>query len=180
MWSDVNFDEAIPMQIRKERTTEAYKDNMDQDIKFVEKNENSKQIFQKTKLRTIYEVIDIDYIQNSNIFPTAFITKCKLYPNEPQFISQDVKNNIKLKAMAQSLYAQVIKFRRKDLKFDAADKNKNASKFKCQGQPARSRYWFDLDLDWIDINFSTREPDFYNKLFQNHDNEQEEDSFRIF
>ena len=31
--------------------------------------------------------------------------------------------------MEQSLYAQVIKFRRKDLKFDAADKNKNKSKF---------------------------------------------------
>ena len=44
---DVNFDEAIPMQNRKERTTEAYKDNMEQDIKFVEKNENSKKIFQK-------------------------------------------------------------------------------------------------------------------------------------
>ena len=44
---DVNFDEAIPMQIIKERTTESYKDNMDQDIKFIEKNENSKNIFQK-------------------------------------------------------------------------------------------------------------------------------------
>ena len=88
---DVNFDEAIPMQIIKERTTEAYKDNMNQDIETVEKNENSKQIFQKTKWRTIYEVIDTDYIQNSNIFPTSFITKCKLYPNESQFISQDVK-----------------------------------------------------------------------------------------
>ena len=29
---DDNFDEVIPMQIRKERTTEAYKDNMDKDI----------------------------------------------------------------------------------------------------------------------------------------------------
>ena len=58
-------------------------------------------------------------------------------------------------ATEQSLYAQVIMFRRKDLKFDAADKNKNASKFKFQDQYARSRYWFDLDLDWIDINFST-------------------------
>ena len=77
--------------------------------------------------------------------------------------------------MEQSLYAQVIMFRRKDLKFDAADKNKNASKFKFQGQSARSKYWFDLDLDWIDINFSTREPDFYKKLFQNHDKEQETD-----
>ena len=90
---------------------------MDKDIETVEKNENSKQIFQKTKWRTIYEVIDTDYIENSNIFPDAFITKCKLYPNESQFISQDVKNNIKRMAMEQSLYAQVITFRRKDLKF---------------------------------------------------------------
>ena len=78
-------------------------------------------IFQRTKRRTIYEVIDTDYIQNSNIFPISFITKCKLYPNEPQFITQDVKNNVKHMEMEQSLYAQVIKFRRKDLKFDAAD-----------------------------------------------------------
>ena len=42
-------------------------------------------------------------------------------------------------AMEQSLYAQGIMFRRKDFKFDAADKNKNASKFKFQGQSARSR-----------------------------------------
>ena len=44
---DDNFDEAIPIQIRKEITTEAYKDNMDKDIETVEKNDNSKQIFQK-------------------------------------------------------------------------------------------------------------------------------------
>ena len=50
---------------------------------------------------------------------------------KPQKISSDVKNNIKHMAMGQSLYAQVIMFRRKDLKFDAADNNKNKSKFKC-------------------------------------------------
>ena len=61
--------------------------------------------------------------------------------------------------MEQSLYAQVIMFWRKDLKFDAADKNKNASKFKFQGQSARSQLLFDLDLDCVNINFSTREPD---------------------
>ena len=54
-----------------------------------------------------------------------FIKKCILCPNEPQFISHDVKNNIKRMAMEQSLYAQVIKFWRKDLEYDAADKNKN-------------------------------------------------------
>ena len=100
---------------------------MDQDIKLFEKNDNSKKIVQNKNWRKIYEVIDTDYIQNSNIFPTVFITKCKLYPNEPQFITQDVKNNIKCMAMEQSLYAQVIKFWRKDLKFDAADKDKNSS-----------------------------------------------------
>ena len=89
------------------------------------KNDNSKQIVQKTKWITIYEVIDKYYIENSNIFPDAFIKKCILCPNEPQFILHNVKNNIKRMATEQSLYAQVIKFRRKDLKFDAADKNKN-------------------------------------------------------
>ena len=59
-------------------------------------------------------------------------------------------------------------------------KNKNESKFKFQGQSGRSRLWFDLDLDWININFSTREPDFYKKLFQSHDNEQDTNTFRTF
>ena len=39
--------------------------------------------------------------------------------------------------MEQSLYAQVVKFRRKGLLFDAADKNKTESNFKFQGQSAR-------------------------------------------
>ena len=66
---DDNFDEAIPIQIRKERTTEAYKEKINEDIETIEKNENSKQIVQKTKRRPIYEVIDGDYIKKSNIFP---------------------------------------------------------------------------------------------------------------
>ena len=82
--------------------------------------------------------------------------------------------------MEQSLYAQVINFRRKDLLFDVADKNKTESKFKFQGQSARSQLWFDLNLDWIDINFSTCEPDFYKELFQSHDNKQDKDKFKTF
>ena len=69
-------------------------------------------------------------------------------------------------AMEKSLYAQVVKLRRKYLKFVATDKNKNKAKFKFQGQSARSQLWFDLDFDWIEVNFSTREPDFYKKLFK--------------
>ena len=64
-----NFDEAIPIQIGKEITTEAYKEKMKEDIETIAKNDNSKQIVQKTKWRPIYEVIDEDYFKNSNIFP---------------------------------------------------------------------------------------------------------------
>ena len=44
---DDNFDEAIPIQIRKERTTESYKEKTNEDIETVDKNENSKKIVQK-------------------------------------------------------------------------------------------------------------------------------------
>ena len=47
---DDNFYEAISIQIRKERKIEAYKDNMNEDIETIEKNENSKQIFQKNQM----------------------------------------------------------------------------------------------------------------------------------
>ena len=67
-----------------------------------------------------------------------------------------------------------------DLLFVAAHKNKTEAKFKFQGQSARSQLWFDLDLDWIEINFITREPDFYKKLFQNHDNKQDDITFKTF
>ena len=100
--------------------------------------------------------------------------------NEPQFISGDVKNNIKRMATEQSLYAQVVKLRRKYLQSFAADKNKTEAKFKFQGQYTRSQLWFDLDLGWIDINFSTREPDFYKKLFQSHYDKQDNITFKIF
>ena len=46
---DDNFDEAIPIQIRKQRTTEAYKQKMNKDIETIEKNDNSKIVFQRTK-----------------------------------------------------------------------------------------------------------------------------------
>ena len=57
---DDSFDEAIPIQIRKERTTEAYKEKMNKDLETIGKNDNSKQIVQKTEWRPIYEVIDED------------------------------------------------------------------------------------------------------------------------
>ena len=82
--------------------------------------------------------------------------------------------------MEQGLYVQVVKLRQKYLKFMAANKNKNEAKFKFQGQSARSLRWFDLEFDCIEVNFSTREPDFYKKLFQRHDGTQDTSKFRFF
>ena len=69
--------------------------------------------------------------------------------NDAQFIPLEMKNNITIMAMEQVLYAQVVKLRRKDFKFVAADKNKNKAKFEFQSLSARSHCWFDLDFDWI-------------------------------
>ena len=50
-------------------------------------------------------------------------------------------------AMEQGLYAQDVMISRKDLKFIAANKNKNEAKFKFQGQSTISQRWFELDFD---------------------------------
>ena len=82
--------------------------------------------------------------------------------------------------MEQVFHAQVAKISRKDFKFIAENKNKNEEKFKFQSQSARSKRWFDIDFDWIEVNFRTREPDFYKKLFQVHDDTQDTNTFKLF
>ena len=72
---DTNVDETIPIQIRKEITTDAYKDTMNQDIKTIDKYENRRMV-NKRQWRPIYEVIDEDYIKDYNIFPDDFIREC--------------------------------------------------------------------------------------------------------
>ena len=54
---------------------------------------------------------------------------------------------------------------RNDLELIAENKNKNEDNFKFQGQSSRLQRWFDLDFDWIGVNFSTHEPDFYKNFF---------------
>ena len=83
-------------------------------------------------------------------------------------------------ATEQELYVQVVKLYRKDLKFIAANKNKNESKFKFQGISAISQSWFDLELYWIEVNFITLEPDFYNIFFQIHDDTKDTNKFKSF
>ena len=78
-----------------------------------------------TKWRPIYEVIDEAYIKGSKIFPDDFIKECKNNSNEAHDITRKINNNIKRMATEQGLYAQVVKFCRKGLKFVATHKNRN-------------------------------------------------------
>ena len=82
--------------------------------------------------------------------------------------------------MERVLYAQVVMLRQKDLKITESNKNKNEAKFEFQGQSARSQRWFDIDFDSIEVNCSTREPDFYRKIFNRHDNTQDINTYEIF
>ena len=152
---------------------------MIQDIKNIDTYETITK-FNTKQWRPIYEVIDEDYIKDSKIFPDDFIKECKNNSNEAHDIPREVKNNIKRMALELGLYAQVIMLRQKDLNFFARDKNKNEAKFKFQGQSAISQRWFDLDLDWIEVNFSTSEPDFYRKKFRSHDDTQDINTLRNF
>ena len=51
---------------------------MNEEIETIDKNENSKQIFQKTKWRPIYEVIDEDYIKNLIYFQMILSQNLKI------------------------------------------------------------------------------------------------------
>ena len=41
-------------------------------------------------------------------------------------------------------------------------------KYYFQGQPTESKYWFCLDLDWIEETFLTREPGLFKRIYQKH------------
>ena len=64
------------------------------------------------------------------------------------------------------------------MKFVAKIKNKNEANFKLHDRSAISHHWFDIDFYWIELNFSTREPDFYKG--KSHDNTQDTNKFAIY
>ena len=67
----------------------------------------------------------------------------------------------------------------KYLKLVAANKIKNETKFKFQGQSAISQRWFGLDFDWIEVKFSTRETDLLKKN-QSHDVTEDTNTLKSF
>ena len=73
---DESVEESVPIRIRKEIKTKAYKETMSQDISNIDTYETRTKV-NATKWRPIYEVIYEAYIKGSNIFPEDFIRECK-------------------------------------------------------------------------------------------------------
>ena len=65
---EANVDEAIPIYLKKERKTQAYKKSMKIDIEIINTFEKRNKVY-TTQWRTIYEVIYEDYFKESDIFP---------------------------------------------------------------------------------------------------------------
>ena len=66
------------------------------------------------------------------------------------------------------MYYQVVIVRHKT----KVNKGKNISNSKetylFQGQSEISKHWFDIDNDWIEDNFMTREPESFKRLLQRY------------
>ena len=64
--------------------------------------------------------------------------------------------------MYKGLYAQVAMIRQKEAE-NKKEKDKT-KKYIFQGKLTRPRRWLDLDHEWLEENFMTREPDLYKTL----------------
>ena len=77
---DESVDEAVPIDIRKERKTKGYKETMSQDINNIDTYETRTKV-NTTKWIPLYEVIDETYIKDSKTFPGDFIREYKKSSN---------------------------------------------------------------------------------------------------
>ena len=87
---DASVDEAVPINIRKEYGTEAYKEKPSKDIENIDTYGTITKV-NTTKQRPIYEFIDEYYIKDFKIPPDDFIKECKNNSSEEQFIPREVK-----------------------------------------------------------------------------------------
>ena len=82
---EANVDEAIPIDLRKEQSTQSYKETIIVDIENINTFETRKKI-NTIKWRPIFEVIDEAYFKGSKMFSGDFMKECKNNSNEARFI----------------------------------------------------------------------------------------------
>ena len=107
----------------EEQKKESYKETMNIYFENITTIEKRNKVYTKLS-NTIYEVIQQDFVDETDIFTDNFIKHCKNNVNEDHNIPLGVKNSLKRMSMEQGLYAQVVMLRQKDLKITEANKIK--------------------------------------------------------
>ena len=87
---EANFGEAIQIYIRKEQSTQSYKETISMDIENINTFKTRKKV-NTIKWRPIFEVVDEAYFKGSKIFSDYFMKECKDNSNEAQFIPLEIK-----------------------------------------------------------------------------------------
>ena len=80
--------------------------------------------------------------------------------------------------MENSLYSQVVMILRRES--DDKKEIEKTNKYNYQGKSSWSRRWLDLDHEGSKENFMTREPDFYERLYQTKFRDGDKKYFRYF
>ena len=116
----------------------------------------------------VIEVIDKNCFNKSKLLPEEFLQECKNNYNEPQLIPKDTNKDIQYRSLKQFVFAQVKyiisnKFEDKERK---CYKPKYMYKFEVKYYENES--YFDIDFDWIENNFNTREQYFYKRLLKTY------------
>ena len=83
----------MKIYLKEERKTQSYKETMNIDIENISKFESKNKVC-TTQWRKIYEDIEPELFRKYNVFPDAFMKKCKDIENEAINIPIEIKNNI--------------------------------------------------------------------------------------
>ena len=99
-------------------------------------------------------------------FHTCFLVHCKKNPNMPENIPSEIKKKVKTIYLNKTFCSQLVMMECKTEVKRVKQISKSRKTYLFQGHSERSKHWFDLDIDWIEYYFMTREPEFFKRLFR--------------
>ena len=126
---------------------------------------------------TIYEVIQQEFFDKTDILPEDFLRYFNKNKNVLFNIPTYVRNNLNRMATEQGLYAQVIMLRRNYLKITEED---SKMRINSSSRVSLQDTSFGVILVLVGLKKSTNEPNLYKNCFQRHDETQDKNTFKMF
>ena len=106
----------------------------------------------------------------------SFLNSVKVIKNVPQNIPYEI---LKI-ALEDVLYLQDVTIRNNTELQEGEILPKTTETYSFKGHSEISKHWFDIDLEWMEDNFMTREPELCKRLFQRNIESQYEKNFQHF